>query len=67
MKKIPTLYLNKEECCGCAACYAACPQEAISMIEDNEGFQYPKINSEKCVRCYMCLKVCPFKEQTEAV
>ena len=67
MKKIPALYIKKDECCGCAACYAVCPREAICMIEDDEGFLYPKINSEKCVRCYMCLKVCPFKEQTEAV
>lgn len=41
---IPVLYKRKEECCGCTACYAICPKEAISMLEDEEGFEYPKIN-----------------------
>ena len=57
----PVLYKRKEECCGCTACYAICPKEAISMVEDEEGFEYPKINENKCVRCYQCIKVCPIK------
>jgi len=31
------------------------------MEEDEEGFEYPRIDESKCVRCYMCLTVCPFK------
>ena len=31
------------------------------MVEDEEGFEYPKIDGSKCIRCYMCLNVCPFK------
>ena len=60
-KAIPVLYSQKEECCGCTACYAICPKEAIAMVEDEEGFEYPKIDGSKCIRCYMCLNVCPFK------
>ena len=41
-REIPVLYKRKEECCGCTACYAICPKEAISMVEDEEGFEYPK-------------------------
>lgn len=52
---------KKEECCGCTACYAICPKEAISMIEDEEGFEYPYICEEKCICCYKCMKVCPIK------
>ena len=37
-------------------------QMAISMIEDEEGFEYPQIDEKKCIKCYQCLKVCPFKE-----
>lgn len=43
---IPVLYKRKEECCGCTACYAICPKEAISMLEDEEGFEYPKIDEK---------------------
>lgn len=50
---------NKFECCGCAACANVCPKDAISMVEDEYGFKYPKINKEKCVECGLCQKVCP--------
>lgn len=61
MKKIPILFNNKEECCGCAACYSICPKEAIEMELDEEGFEYPIIDENECIRCYKCLKVCYFK------
>ena len=60
-RKIPILYIRKEECCGCTACYAICPMKAIAMVEDEEGFEYPEIDERKCVCCYQCMKVCPFK------
>ena len=42
-REIPVLYKRKEECCGCTACYAICQKEAISMVEDEEGFEYPQM------------------------
>ena len=60
--KMPVLYINKDECCGCGACYCICPVGAIEMMQDDEGFEYPEIDKKKCIRCYQCLKVCPFKE-----
>lgn len=65
-KIIPVLYERKEDCCGCTACYAICPKQAISMQPDEEGFDYPVVDSNLCVRCYMCLKVCPIKEAKKA-
>lgn len=62
MKKIPVLYNNEEECCGCTACYAICPKSAISMQQDDKGFEYPVINASLCIYCEMCLKVCPIKQ-----
>ena len=47
MKEIPVLYKRKEECCGCTACYAICPKEAIFMVEDEEGFEYPQIDEKQ--------------------
>ena len=61
MKDIPELYKLKKECCGCSACCAICPVTAIRMVEDEEGFEYPKINETKCIRCYRCVNVCPIK------
>ena len=56
------LFTNKSECCGCTACYAICPKNAISMVTDEEGFDYPIIDNNKCIKCHQCLMVCPFKK-----
>lgn len=61
MKDLPVLFERKEECCGCYACYSICVKNAISMIEDEEGFVYPFVNENECLRCYMCIEVCPIK------
>ena len=29
------------------------------MVQDEEGFLYPKVNKEKCIKCGKCKKVCP--------
>ena len=50
---------DKSKCCGCTACKSICPQNAIEMKEDEEGFLYPSINMDKCVNCGLCKKVCP--------
>lgn len=57
------LYEDKKDCCGCAACASICPQGAICMEEDREGFLYPCIIEQKCMRCKRCVKVCPVKKQ----
>jgi formate hydrogenlyase subunit 6/NADH:ubiquinone oxidoreductase subunit I len=58
---VPVLYRQKEECCGCSACLAVCPVQAITMKQDEEGFFYPEINKEKCISCQQCVKVCNFR------
>ena len=61
-KKIPILFNEKEECCGCSACKSICLQGAISIKRDEMGFLYPIIDERKCIKCYMCQKVCPLKK-----
>lgn len=51
---------DKKLCCGCTACAAVCPHDAISMVEDREGFAYPSVDPEKCTGCGLCEKVCVF-------
>ena len=53
-----SLYNDKSECCGCMACYAVCPVNAIIIIEDSEGFLYPKIDINKCISCNLCVLTC---------
>ena len=50
---------DKSMCIGCTACKNICPQNAINMIEDEEGFEYPQINKQLCVEYGLCKKVCP--------
>lgn len=50
---------SKSDCCGCFACYGICPNKAIELIEDENGFKYPSVNMNNCVKCGLCLKVCP--------
>lgn len=63
VKKIPILYNEKEECCGCSACFAICARDAIVMIPDIQGFIYPTVDADRCVGCHMCLQVCPIKKK----
>lgn len=51
---------KKEDCCGCTACITICPAKCITMVSDEEGFLYPKIDKEKCIDCGLCRKVCDF-------
>ena len=55
------LFHAKTQCCGCSACVDACPQRAIVMQADQEGFYYPELQRELCIECGGCKKVCPWK------
>lgn len=57
-------HINKTQCCGCGACFAICPQNAITMKPDDLGFLFPAINNEICVHCNLCEKVCRFSSNT---
>ena len=56
---------KKNECSGCTACQSICPKNAIKMVEDEEGFKYPKTNKDKCINCGACYKICPNVKKDE--
>lgn len=59
---MPVLFNSKTQCCGCGACFAACPKKAIEMKTDGV-FSYPVIDTALCIECGKCEKVCRFKDE----
>lgn len=66
-KNIPILFEHNYECCGCGACAVSCPNHAITMIADREGFLYPEIDKDNCVLCLLCIRVCPIREKENEI
>ena len=54
---------DKSLCCGCSACQAACPHDAIEMRTDVLGFPYPYVDVDRCVGCGLCVRVCDFQKE----
>jgi len=60
-----TLFKKKQDCCGCTACVNICPEHAITMEPDEEGFLYPQVNTDLCIKCGICKNVCPLQNEYE--
>lgn len=56
---------GNQVCCGCTACKTVCPKQCITMVEDSEGFLYPKVDTNLCIDCQACVRVCPFHNPAE--
>lgn len=54
LKLMPAI-VNQEECVSCGTCVENCPEEAISMGEND----MPVIDKEKCNECSTCVENCP--------
>lgn len=50
--------INSDVCTGCMKCKNLCPQNAIHIERNKEGFDYPKIDLTKCVDCEICRTEC---------
>ena len=54
-----------DSCTACSACQSICHKHAITMITDDDGFQYPYINEDSCVECGLCIKTCPANKELD--
>jgi len=50
--------IDPNVCRGCGKCIEECPFQAITMIEEDNGFKHAKINEFICKGCGMCSVVC---------
>lgn len=46
--------VNPEECLGCEACLSACPNSAITMVDEKAV-----IDQNLCDACLTCIDACP--------
>lgn len=54
--------IHEKDCCGCAACAAACPAHCITMQPGTLGALFPHVDAERCLHCGLCEKTCPIKQ-----
>ena len=54
MRLSPEIIARDIKCIRCGKCVEACPQQAITLVEDNRIIQW-----EKCNYCMKCAEVCP--------
>ena len=47
--------VNREECVSCGTCVDECPEEAITLDDE----EIAVVNSEKCSECGKCVEACP--------
>lgn len=59
------LFNEEKDCCSCSVCVNNCPKNAISIIENEQGFTYPIINSDMCICCEVCKKNCAYQNTQE--
>jgi len=48
------VYVDSERCSGCGICIAACPNDAIRLVDG-----VASVDQERCRQCEVCLDACP--------
>lgn len=55
--------IERDKCTGCEACKELCPNNAIYMERDKDGFYFPVIKEDVCTNCGFCNRVCPVEKE----
>lgn len=63
-KKSESVSCISNVCCGCGACSTVCSMDAITIKQDQEGFNRCFIDEAKCAHCRKCMTVCPMIDIT---
>lgn len=53
--------LHEDKCTGCTKCYFVCPDDAITILPEQN--HHPEFKYDYCKGCTLCADVCP----TEAI
>ena len=46
--------VKREECVSCGTCVEECPEEAITLDDE----EIAVVDAEKCTECKSCIEVC---------
>lgn len=65
-KEINNSICDCKVCTGCSACMNICPQNAITMKNNEYDEIHPFIDINKCIGCNLCKKVCPNNETVKS-
>ncbi len=63
--QIPQLVI--ENCTSCLKCYFYCPDNAITMVPDEDGKKHPKFDYFYCKGCGVCANECPGRKGETAI
>jgi len=58
--------LEYNNCTGCMACLNVCPKNAISCVENENGFIVPSVNKDLCINCGLCEKNCVINNEIKS-
>lgn len=57
LKTSVDLWYIETQCIHCGACVVSCPNDALSIDEENRPFI--RINRQRCTKCGTCVAACP--------
>ncbi len=60
------IYTYNSLCCGCGSCKEVCPNSAINIKINEQGFYQSFVDNKLCVNCGKCISVCPVQQQNES-